>query len=1557
MGSSMISPIVTDPWNGHISSQASRKKDPVSSSSKLELADLHPHTTLNVAEFTPDLNQEYHLPDEASTPVLADGTSLPLEASLGHPEETTASKMLPGQLLPQRADTMISSIKAIGMLGNPNKVDPMNSSTEVIMNSSMTTFQGSPFHLASWVEECTGVYFDQLDIVQISSRKDSISVVANGLINSSQHTSIQQSRTQLLQEADESSLKQSSTALPWEGPSFQTDPSSSFLTSSSASLLQCGNIQISPLKENRSELSAALPCTSQQTCLEEDGTNVSQSIATLSFLQHPSLEQGLVKISGPSTKEGATALYTELGRFSTPYSSHLHQHEIAGFSTAKVSKAAVSTAYPNLLEKACAEENRVKLFQESVEQSTIPSCSVSTSSLASFPKPENAKNFPVKENVDSTSFTSFPSFLQQRESDSLQASAPISTPCQASEDSGRLNASQGCTKATMNYSDVLSMPSTSSLKQMENIQIPSMKENPVGVSAPLSCFSQQLYSQQHETRLPQESVKATLQCTTNTSSALLIPTAVSLPQFMNVQISSHKEDATTTPPINSTHPQQSGLQQNNAGLVQESANTFSPYKVILQEGAEFPMCRTSMPQQKSTLSASNKGCTAAPSTTFPSSSRQGSLQESRRNRVEDTDFSTREQAFSEQNQTHRKDIDLRVKFSSSLPSPADTATQSNIVHIHSDNGNVGAVNCSKDGSVSKHQQGAISPHKGGSFPTTSSASFFFSPMASKTQVDVNALPYLKDQSVSIGGQNTPRPAQQHNASGDAIPYTSFQIGTGSSGFGLPSNFSNSMAGQETLTLTSPAVFNTSTSGNLTSSLPTKSGSPCENMAYGTVKNPVASKCMLRQSTGQQGDGSTSAVMATLVQPTGTEKGGSLRSSYQLPPGSSNFTLLQSEVSVERIIGSRVARDNLYCPSNEEPNREFALSGSVKTPLRMNEIPESSTPGLDSIPMDDDVLASILGQRAKESKDLSTSVLPRMPINTAGAKRTKLISRAAFKRRKVDLDSVSIIHGDVIKQQLANTEDTCREKRKAPCSRLEVWNFIKECEGQGNFDEPSLSELSADIRELYCDIIHGRESKLSSVTDATEFNALQKIGPAEEGDLLVHYLKKISSKNACPSDEVNIKKNFSGDIRAVNNDASSSFVNSAQQATLDKHLCLNQASHNMEKFPRHQEININENDLSRDHIAENNKNSTIVNWAQQPALGKGEGQNQTSGNIEIVSKDICRDQLREDSQEQRVTKRADSVDLAEIESIKTRMPSKLTILDGGTEANFEEEEQSVSLHVANILEGATGTAGNTGMQEDAVKATHLETELVISEKMGNSLMVNSFSGNGSVKQGECMVEQHDKVMTSNEEQNQLNSHVCKQGCHGQNSILTSEDADVLAQGYQSAVDDSIEMPTFKARNSENGDAEAQTNVSFLAEEAKKTCSFDEMTTPMEVERDSEMDEILVEDERNFTYVEIDYCSDEQETSIQDDSGWSTRTRNIGKYLRNVFQGMDTSSKCLDNEANLRLERLLGQRTRKEAARMFFETLVLKTKDYVHVKQNAAYEDIVICPRTKLMKTEF
>ncbi|CAM0871173.1 unnamed protein product [Alopecurus aequalis] len=77
--------------------------------------------------------------------------------------------------------------------------------------------------------------------------------------------------------------------------------------------------------------------------------------------------------------------------------------------------------------------------------------------------------------------------------------------------------------------------------------------------------------------------------------------------------------------------------------------------------------------------------------------------------------------------------------------------------------------------------------------------------------------------------------------------------------------------------------------------------------------------------------------------------------------------------------------------------------------------------------------------------------------------------------------------------------------------------------------------------------------------------------------------------------------------------------------------------------------------------------------------------------------------------------------------------------------------------------------------------------------------------------------------------------------------------------------------------------------------------------------------------------------------------STRTRAVAEYFKNKI----SSATSDDQRGEFGLNGILEGRTRKQAARMFFETLALKSYDYIDVQQEEAYSDISVSLRPSLL----
>ncbi|GJP55547.1 hypothetical protein CLOM_g14506 [Closterium sp. NIES-68] len=116
---------------------------------------------------------------------------------------------------------------------------------------------------------------------------------------------------------------------------------------------------------------------------------------------------------------------------------------------------------------------------------------------------------------------------------------------------------------------------------------------------------------------------------------------------------------------------------------------------------------------------------------------------------------------------------------------------------------------------------------------------------------------------------------------------------------------------------------------------------------------------------------------------------------------------------------------------------------------------------------------------------------------------------------------------------------------------------------------------------------------------------------------------------------------------------------------------------------------------------------------------------------------------------------------------------------------------------------------------------------------------------------------------------------------------------------------------------------------------------------------------------------------------DDFGsWSWRTRGAAKFLQHSLtalaeqqalagegggaaaaaaglgtegmEGFSAGVESVRSQPSVSLLAVVKGRPRREAARMFFETLVLKTRDYIQVQQTEPYGDISITAQTPLMQ---
>ncbi|XP_022744646.1 sister chromatid cohesion 1 protein 4-like isoform X4 [Durio zibethinus] len=185
-----------------------------------------------------------------------------------------------------------------------------------------------------------------------------------------------------------------------------------------------------------------------------------------------------------------------------------------------------------------------------------------------------------------------------------------------------------------------------------------------------------------------------------------------------------------------------------------------------------------------------------------------------------------------------------------------------------------------------------------------------------------------------------------------------------------------------------------------------------------------------------------------------------------------------------------------------------------------------------------------------------------------------------------------------------------------------------------------------------------------------------------------------------------------------------------------------------------------------------------------------------------------------------------------------------------------------------------------------------------------------------------------------------------------ALLDLDEKDPLCKGSEECKMDSTysEKVDIVLKNASLNDGETPT---FQEVDAVN----EEMTSL--VDNQAEFEDVGVANDKEFLNLDDDELGEDDddgmpcdESRLLENSGWSSRTRAVAKYLQSLFEDEAVHGRKL-----LSMDSLLAHKTRKEASRMFFETLVLKTRDYIHVEQGKPFDNICIQPRTKLMKSDF
>ncbi|KAK6911774.1 Rad21/Rec8-like protein, N-terminal [Dillenia turbinata] len=639
-----------------------------------------------------------------------------------------------------------------------------------------------------------------------------------------------------------------------------------------------------------------------------------------------------------------------------------------------------------------------------------------------------------------------------------------------------------------------------------------------------------------------------------------------------------------------------------------------------------------------------------------------------------------------------------------------------------------------------------------------------------------------------------------------------------------------------------------------------------------------------------------------------------------------------------------------------------------------------------IPDDDDLLSSILVGRTSVLKMKPTPSIP----EEAPAKRPRSTTRVVTKR-KVLMDDTMILHGDIIRQQLTSTEDIRRIRKKAPCSRPEIWIMQKQLLEDEIFIEPLHMGISTELILLHSQaydlsrikvyqddeescketaknmeslkiLNFDDETAIQRVSELSEVQTDGYVQPAD-GGVLPSDFHGVGDGTAlqmkATSDKLQhktLEHESLGEISEMEIDGGSTLAGEANCAVIpgvepssmttpaSEDNCGTAAGNVAQSAP-----------LEESKIASATLEKTVFFLSPDQEVGghsieKGFGMVDKVDDTGCIAATesgkkvgICLDK----SEDGRLAESIADVDVEFSGPSNSVNPSQETMcLENGGNSDIVVERANQAIEHTSKSELGAVSGDEFVSMELAYGDKNQALDAVCHEKSKN----DSFD---SVKLGADM-----KICSFNEGEDAGCQELNLQDIGDTSTAQNIVDADFTAPD-QLAVRDQISHDNFK--------------IFLLAVGFKVfslvTCAKDIFTVLQDLQNtfvghDTVIPDAIVEIHFSFAFSEFLNVDDDEipeedgfapsteETRINENSGWSSRTRAVAKYLQSLFDKEAEHGRKVPP-----MDNLLAGKTRKEASRMFFETLVLKTRDYINVEQINPFGNIDIKPRVKLMKSDF
>ncbi|XP_011009423.1 PREDICTED: sister chromatid cohesion 1 protein 4 [Populus euphratica] len=580
--------------------------------------------------------------------------------------------------------------------------------------------------------------------------------------------------------------------------------------------------------------------------------------------------------------------------------------------------------------------------------------------------------------------------------------------------------------------------------------------------------------------------------------------------------------------------------------------------------------------------------------------------------------------------------------------------------------------------------------------------------------------------------------------------------------------------------------------------------------------------------------------------------------------------------------------------------------------------------VDSIPDDDDLLSSILvGRRSSVLKVKTTPPAPEV----ASMKRARSASRPSAMKRKVLMDDSMVLLGDTIRQQLTNTEDIRRIRKKAPCTRTEILMIQRQSLDEEIFSEPVLTGMSAELTCLHSEtfdlsrieIDDNDDNNASVVAKDSSRPAVAQVNELEASTEPVICRKDVDGQPA----ENLIWTEKQGQMSAI---VDVSGYRSSEHGIFGEITEMEVDKGNVEVTDAANHTTILHFDGSHTELISGDAGDMVDGMALM------DGFTGTDGSLQMDASILPSDMMD--------TQVFGEVDLRDVSDGKTLDDIEVLKHHKQNIVAVETESREWELLLEESEAGGPAEIRVDFQADGSAPADDADTLLAsISSEIGECINLTSVNvdqtqdgvendklGDGNEDGGLAMSSGHvDKDRDSN--------HLCNEELMTNPTFPVGSDTDFK--------NDSLNGGDYPVSRETDPQRIVDAEITYADHPADlQDVAFANDT------------EFLNVDDDEMGGNDDDGIPGPEDACLLDNSGWSSRTRAVAKYLQTIFDNEGGNGRKV-----ISVDNLLAGKTRKEASRMFFETLVLKTRDYIHVDQLKPFDSINVKPRAKLMKSDF